>query len=207
MVMRHLSCVDSAALIRQSLAECFQGAPFSVRIQTQSGSATFYVSWTDGPNAAQVKAITSRVRRVYCDGPNNDPAAGDLRLDAHEACFVVDHIFTVREHSDAAVQSAIDRVYRRYENLFAGNGLSKPTIEQFRSGELSRIQLTELLSDTASTVQAMLHESLTKQSDRLKVTCEKTTLRAFVTLSDGYVRECCERTCAMPRYDRFGSID
>jgi hypothetical protein len=207
MKARYFSRADTAALIFQSLAECFKGVPFLVRIQTQSGGAAFYVSWTDGPNAAQVGAITSRVRRAYFSGPDSDPAAGDLRLDAHEACIGVDHLFTVREHSDAAVQSAIDRFYRRYENLFAGNGLSKPTIEQFRSGELSRIQLTELLSDTASTVQAMLHEALAKQSDRLKVTCEKPALRAFVTLSDGYVRECRERTSAMPRYDRFGSID
>jgi hypothetical protein len=207
MVARHFSCADTAALIRQSLAACFKGVPFSVRIQTQSGSATFCVSWTDGPNAAQVGAITSRVRRVYFDDPNDVQAAGDLRLDAYEACFGIDHIFNVREHSDTAVQSAIDRIYRRYENLFAGNGLSKPTIEQFRSGELSRIQLTELVSDTASTVQTMLHEALAKQSDRLKVTCEKPALRAFVTLRDGYVCECGERTSAMPRYDRFGSID
>jgi hypothetical protein len=207
MVARQFSCADTAALIRQSLAESFKGVPFSVRIQTQSGGATFYVSWTDGPNAAQVEAITSRVQRVYFDDPNNDRAAGDLRLDAYKACFGIDHIFIVREHSDAAVQSAIDRIYRRYENLFAGNGLSKPTIEQFRSGELSRIHLAELLSDTASTVQAMLHEALTKQSDRLKVTCEKPALRAFVTLSEGYARECCERTSSIPRYDRFGSID
>jgi hypothetical protein len=207
MKARYFSRADTAVLIFQSLAECFKGVPFSVRIQTQSGGAAFYVSWTDGPNAAQVEAVASRVRQVYFDGSNDDPTARDLRMDAYKASFCVDHILTVRDHSDAAVQSAIDRIYRRYENLFAGNGLIKPTIEKFRSGELSRIHLTELLSDTASTVQAMLHEALAKQSDRLKVTCGKPALRAFVTLSGGYARECCERTSAIPRYDRFGSID
>jgi hypothetical protein len=206
MVARYFSCADTAALICQSLAGSFLSVAFSVRTETRSGRATFYVSWTDGPNAAQVEAVASRVRQVYFDGPNDGPAARDLRMDAYEGSFRVDHILTVREHSDSAVQSAIDRIYRRYENLFAGNGLSKPTIDQFRSGELSQIQLTELLSDTASTVQAMLHEALAKQSNRLKVTCEKPALGAFVTLSDGYVREFGDRTSAMPRYDRFGSI-
>jgi hypothetical protein len=207
MTARYFSCADTATLIRQSLAECFKGVPFSVRTQTHGGSATFYVSWTDGPNAAQIEAITSRVRRVYFDGPNDDAAAGDQRLDAYEVCFGVDHIFTVREHSDAAVQSAIDSIYRRYENLFAGNGLSKPTVDQFRSGELSQLQLAELVSDTTTTVQTMIHQALAKQSDRLKVACEKPALRSYITLRDGYVRECGEQRSVMPLYDRFGPID
>jgi hypothetical protein len=207
MTARDLSCADTATLIRQSLAESFKGLPFSVRTQTYGGSVTFYVSWTDGPNAAQVEAITSRVGRVYFDGPNDDAAAGDQRLDDYEVCCGVDHVFTVREHSDAAVQSAIDRIYRCHENLLPGNGLFKPTVDQFRSRELSGLQLAEFVLDTGNTVQTMIHQALAKQSDRLKVACEKPALRAFVTLRDGYVRECGEQRFVMPLYDRFGPID
>ena len=55
---KYFTCAETAKLIRQSLKEAFTGVKFSVRSSTYSGGASISVSWTDGPNAAQVESIT-----------------------------------------------------------------------------------------------------------------------------------------------------
>ena len=188
MVTKHFTCAETATLIRQSLAEAFKGVKFSVRSRTYSGGASIYVSWTDGPNEAQVEAITGGFKAAYFDSLIDYQGSIYHMMDGQQVCFGADHIAMVREHSDAAVQCAIDRVYRRHKGNFTQNGLIAPTVDQFRSGELYRVQLSGLHWDGASSVQTMIHAVLAKQSDRLKVTHSTTALRKFVTHDDGYSR-------------------
>ncbi|KNH09914.1 hypothetical protein BRCH_02862c [Candidatus Burkholderia brachyanthoides] len=179
----------------------------SVRSRTYSGGASIYVSLTDGPNAAQVEAITGGFKAAYFDSLIDYQGSIYHMMDGQQVCFGANHIATVREHSDAAVQSAIDRVYRRYKSNFTENRLIAPTVDQFRSGDLYRVQLSGLHWDGASSVQTMIHAVLAKQSDRLKVTHSKTASRKFVTHDDGYSCLCGEGFSAMPRVDRFGPVD
>ncbi|MCE4548027.1 MULTISPECIES: LPD29 domain-containing protein [unclassified Caballeronia] len=207
MAIKHFTCAETAKLIRQSLAEAFKGVKFSVRSRTYSGGASIYVSWTDGPNAAQVEAITGGFKAAYFDSLIDYQGSIYHMMDGQQVCFGADHIATVREHSDAAVQSAIERVYRRYKSNFTENGLTAPTVDQFRSGELYRVQLAGLHRDGASSVQTMIHAALAKQSDRLKVAHSVTASRKFVTHDDGHSRVCGEGFCAVKAIGPVGIVD
>lgn len=188
MATKYLTCAETAKLIRQSLAEAFKGVKFSVRSRTSSAGASICVRWTDGPNAAQVEAITGGFKPAYFDSLIDYQGSIYHMMDGQQVCFGADHISTVHEHSDAAVQSAIDRVYRRYKSNFDENGLRTPSVDQFREGELYRVYLAGMDWDGASSVQTLIHAMLAKQSDRLKVTRSATASRKFVTHDDGYSR-------------------
>ncbi|MDR5832553.1 hypothetical protein P9250_32400 [Caballeronia sp. LP006] len=207
MITNHFTCAETAKLIRQSLSEAFSGVKFSVRSRTYSGGASIYVSWTDGPNAAQVEAATGGFKAGYFDGLIDYQGSIYHMMDGQQVCFGADHIATVREHSDAAVQTAIDRIYRRYKGNFTESGLIAPTVDQFRSGELYRVQVAGLHWDGASNVQTMIHAALAKNSDRLKVTHSKTASRKFVTHDDGYSRACGEGFCAVKATGPVGIVD
>jgi hypothetical protein len=207
MVTKYFTCAETAKLIRQSLAEAFKGVKFSVRSRTYSGAASIHVSWTHGPNAAQVEAVTGGFKAAYFDSLIDYQGSIYHMMDGLQVCFGADHIATAREHSDAAVQSAIDRVYRRYKGNFIDNGLIAPTVDQFRSGELYSVQLGGLHWDGASSVQTMIRAVLAKQSDRLKVTHSKTASRKFVTHDDGYSRAAGNGFCAVQAIGPVGIVN
>lgn len=54
----HLSCAETAKLIRKALKAAFPETKFSVRSDSYSMGASVYVSWTDGPTSTQVSEIT-----------------------------------------------------------------------------------------------------------------------------------------------------
>lgn len=53
----YLSCADTAKLVRKALKEAFPGQKFSVRSSTYSMGASINVSWTDGPQTADVDKV------------------------------------------------------------------------------------------------------------------------------------------------------
>ena len=63
MAKKYLSCAETAKIIRQVLKESFADVKFSVK----SKSASIGVSWTDGPNKDQVKAVIGVFKAAYFD--------------------------------------------------------------------------------------------------------------------------------------------
>jgi hypothetical protein len=185
---KYFTCAETSKLIRQSLKEAFPGVKFSVRSSTYSGGASIDVSWTDGPNAAQVESITKGFKAAYFDGSIDYQGSIHHMMDGEQARFGADYITASRRYSDAAVDRAIASVSRRYAGNFRNAGVSGLTVQQFRSGDLYRIQLPELHWDGASSVQTMIHQALAKHADRLKVNPSKTAARKFITHDDGYSR-------------------
>lgn len=185
---KYFTCAETSKIIRQSLKEAFPSIKFSVRSSTYSGGASISVNWIDGPNAAQVDAITKGFQASYFDSSIDYRGSIFHMMDGERVQFGADYITTTRSYSDAAVERAIASVSRRYAGNFTRAGMTALTIEQFRSGKLYRVQLPELHWDGASSVQTMIHQALAKHSDRLKVDESKTASRKFITHDDGYSR-------------------
>jgi hypothetical protein len=185
---KYFTCAETAKLIRQSLKEAFPGVNFSVRSSTYSGGASISVSWTDGPNVAQVESITRGFKASYFDGSIDYQGSVHHMMDGEQVRFGADYITSTRIHSDAAVDCAIASVSRRYAGNFSKAGITGLTVQQFRTGELYRVQLPELHWDGASSVQTMIHQALAKHADRLKVNSSKTAAKKFITHDDGYSR-------------------
>ncbi|QIE30387.1 LPD29 domain-containing protein [Caballeronia sp. SBC2] len=190
MTTKYFTCAETAKLIRQSLKEAFSGAKFSVRSSAYSGGASISVSWTDGPNPAQVESITRGFKAAYFDGSIDYQGSIHHMMDGQQVHFGADYITTSRHYSDAAIQRAIDYLSRRYAGNFKESRVSKPTVEQFRSGELYRVQLEGLHWDGSSSVQTMIHAALDKHTDGLKVNASATAGKKFITHDDGYSRQC-----------------
>lgn len=68
MGMRYLSCADTAKLIRAALKREFPEVKFSVRSHTYAGGASINVGWIDGPQSADVDAVTGQFAGAGFDG-------------------------------------------------------------------------------------------------------------------------------------------
>lgn len=66
--MRHLSCAETAKLVRAELTRSFPGTVFSVRSKSYSGGASITVGWTDGPLSRRVDAVLSCFEGKRFDG-------------------------------------------------------------------------------------------------------------------------------------------
>lgn len=179
---KYISCSDTAKLVRQALKESFPGVKFGVRSSTYSGGASMSVSWIDGPNVAQVEAVTNGYQGSYFDGSIDYKGSVYHMLDGERVSFGADSIHCSREYSDATIQAAIDRIYRRYFE----SGADKPTVADYKKGALYRVTLPSHFDD----VQRLISSCLYKHSDRLKVEKSPTAARSFVTHDDGYSRQC-----------------
>lgn len=64
----HLSCTETAKLVRKALKAAFPGVKFSVRSDSYSMGASIYVSWTDGPGGKKVDAVVGCYAGADFDG-------------------------------------------------------------------------------------------------------------------------------------------
>jgi hypothetical protein len=159
-----------------------------VRSSTYSEGASIDVSWTDGPNTAQVESITKGFKAAYFDSSIDYQGLIHHMMDGEQVRFGADYITSSRRYSDAAVERAIASVSRCYAGNFRKAGVTDLSVQQFRPGDLYRIQLPELHWDGASSVQTMIHQALAKHADRFKVNPSETAARKFITNDDGYSR-------------------
>jgi hypothetical protein len=185
---KYLSCADTAALVRKALKESFPGIKFSVRSSTYSGGASIRVGWTDGPNAAQVEAVVKVFEGSYFDGSIDYKGSLSAMVDGEVVHFGADSISCSRDNSDAAVQRAIDSVYRRMQGNFEARGIAKPTVGQYRKGELYDVAITTSGWDANWNLQACISRAVAKASDRLAVAKSKTAGKVIYLGNDGYSR-------------------
>lgn len=198
MSTKYLTCAETAKLVRTALKEAFPAVKFGVRAKTYSGGASMNITWTDGPNNAQVEAIANRFRGAYFDGSIDYKGSVYHMLNGERVSFGADFIHCTRSYTDAMVQRAIDRVFSRFAGNFAEAGIQKPTVEQYRKGDLWSVQLPGLHQWGNESVQAEVSATLYKHSDRLAVASSKTASAVFVTHDDGYSRACGAGMSAVP---------
>lgn len=182
---QYISSADTAKLVRQALKESFPGIKFSVRSNSYAGGASIRVMWIDGPNAAQVEAVVGVFQGAYFDGMQDLKGSRYAMIDGQQVHFGADYLFCERSYSDAAIQRAIDRVYREYECNFVNCGVAKPTVEQYRSGALYSVDVMQA-GNNYWALQGMIGRAMGKNSDRLAVARSKTTSRVIYLGNDGY---------------------
>lgn len=184
MSKKYLSPAETAQLVRKALKEAFGKVKFSVR----SDRSSIRISWTDGPNAAQVEAVTDKFKGGYFDGSIDYQGSIKHMMDGVEVSLGTDFVFTTRTYSDEAISRAIERVYSKLRGNFVRDGIDKPTVEQYRGGKLYPVQLTGLHFDGMQSVQHEIMKTLNKHSDRLKVNHSPTAARLMVIGDDAYSR-------------------
>ena len=184
MTTKILTCAETAKLIRQVLKESFPGVKFSVKSSTYSGGASVSIRWTDGPNDAQVRAAVGSFDGAYFDGSIDYQGSVFHMMDGQPIQFGADYINTSREHSDAAIEAAICALCRRYGAQMREQGIERPSVADFHSGRLWSVRLGGNFDE----LQGMVHQILSKRSDRLGANRSPLASRIFITHDDGYSR-------------------
>lgn len=110
----YMRAAETAKMIKASLKEAFPGVKWSVRSDSYSGGSSINVGWTDGPNEAQVKAITNRFEGSYFDGMIDYKGNRYHTLDGKPISIHCDFVFENREYSLAMVERAFAAVRQHY---------------------------------------------------------------------------------------------
>lgn len=118
----------AAANLRKLLRQRFKAVKFSVRMD---GYNAIRVRWTDGPTAAEVKALSRRFKRGNFDGMTD---SYDYQRSPWCQLFGgVEYVFEEREFSDEHTTRAIEALWQRYPGNL--EGIQKPTPEALRAGD------------------------------------------------------------------------
>lgn len=119
--------------LRTLLKKRFPGVKFRV---TKDSYDSRSVSWVDGPVASEVKKVTGIFEEGYFNGMED---IYEYKPSPFNRVFGgCKYVFERREHSDEAIEKAIDAVWEKYHLMFEGH--DKPTIEMYHSGGLGRIR-------------------------------------------------------------------
>lgn len=120
-MMRYLSCAETAKLVRAALKQAFPGQKFSVRSRTYAGGASIDVSWTDGPQSADVDVLVTRYAGAGFDGMI------DLKTLNHDWLYPDGHV--------ESFQSEIGHSYGSTTRDLLGSRLDDPeTARDYRAG-------------------------------------------------------------------------
>jgi len=190
MSVKYLTCAETAKIARKALKEAFPGVKFAVR---SLHGDLMHVSWTDGPCADLVDAVVMRFKGAYFDGQIDYQGAVYHMYKGEEIRFGANFVQTSRQHSDAAVASAIDRVFRKYASNIKEGGISKPAVSVYRAGSLISVHVPGL-----DDLQHLIGQALRKASDRIAPRNSATAANVFPTRDDGYSRSCGEGFSVVP---------
>ena len=124
---QYFSCAETAKLVRAALKESFPGVKFSVRSSVYSGGASINVSYVDGPEYGQVKAVVGMFEGRYFDGMTDYKGLNYSSIDGQEVRFGADFIFVNRSFSVELFTNLVANACKYY-------GYAMPAIAQGYSG-------------------------------------------------------------------------
>lgn len=165
----YLSTTETAGMVRKALKESFPGVKFSVRSSKYSMGASISVSWTDGPNTAQVNAVVKIFEGSYFDGSQDYKGSRFAMIDGKRVSFGADSIHTSRHHSRALCE----RIARRFPDL---------ALQVTGSDDWGWNISGSGTFDEMRPVSQALH----RHSDRLRVERSKTAGKVIYLGNDGY---------------------
>lgn len=180
---KHITKKDTANMIRKALKEAFPDLKFSVVSSGSSMCSVLNISWEDGANETQVSSIVSRFKGASFEAVDDSKEYRYHMLDGEEVSFYFDYINLKRSNSDAAIQRAIDQLYRRHQAAFELSQVAKPTVSQFNKGELMSTVLKGFSG--SDYLQSLIWKILSKNSDRLKINHSPTAAKVFMTHHSG----------------------
>lgn len=180
---KYISTADTAKIIRKALKESFPDMKFSVK----SKSLVVGISWTDGANVEQVKSVIGHLKAAYFDGSIDYKGSIYHMHQGQQVHLGADYLNFKREYTDAAIQRAIERVYRDYAGNFADTSDDKATVEQYKQGKLANVGIPGMYDGYGQySLQTTIRTVLSKNSDRLRVLRSPTAAAIFVTHDDNY---------------------
>lgn len=131
MSKEYIAAPVQAKMMRAALKQAFPGIKFRV-VCSRGGSID--VSWTDGPNDAQVQTLVKRYEGGYFDGMIDYAGSRYVTIDGKPSLFMAKYVFTCRAYSDAMIQRAISKVVSEWGASTAP--APAVVIENYRSGNL-----------------------------------------------------------------------
>lgn len=188
MAARYISIPDTAKLIRAALKEAFKGVKFGVTSNQYSGGGTVSVTWIDGPCEALVETITKKFQGSYFDSGIDFKGSVGHMMRGEPVRFMADSVHLNRRNTPEAIGRAIERFARKFAGNLSRDGIAKPTVEQFQSGDLLMIRPPGVHHDFSKSVQSEIRQILAKDSDRIAAGRSTTAESVFVTHDDGYGR-------------------
>ena len=96
----YITCTETAKHVRTALKAMFPAVKFSVTSSQYSGGASIDVSWTDGPAAKRVEAITDRFTGATFDGMTDSMSYHKTEWQGKQVHFGANFIFCNRRISD-----------------------------------------------------------------------------------------------------------
>lgn len=132
----------AATNIRTELKKAFPKTKFSVRSEVYSGGDAVRIDWTDGPTQKQVESITAKYGEGHFDGMNDIYEYANATWP--EVFGGAKYVTENRHYSDALIQDGIDSVHTYLKGNFDHDKAEKPTVEQYKNGNLWKVVLSGL---------------------------------------------------------------
>lgn len=124
---KHLSCAETAKLIRAALKESFPSVKFTVKSKVYAGGSSIDVSYVDGPTSEQVKSVVSLFEGKYFDGMTDYKGFNYSSLDGEQVSFGADFVFVSRKFSFEYLDSVVTEAAKKF-------GCKKPFVRDCSYG-------------------------------------------------------------------------
>ena len=142
---------DTAKLIRAKLKVTFPNIKFGVKISRYSMGSSIYITWTDGPTDAMVRAALEEYRGDYFDGMT-DYHGGLVREVDGKHYRYAGSISTQRSHSDTFIANFL-AAFNSY-HYPKGGGLTSLTDWSHRDRDYAWRELNTTMGDAEGNVVA-----------------------------------------------------
>lgn len=139
--IKHLTCAETAKIVRQILKESFHNTKFSVRGKCYAGGASINIHWTDGASNEDVCAIAKQFEGASFDGMCDLKTYNRHEFNGRQLHLGADYVFTSRHYSDAAIQAVIDSIYTEYAANFINQQTPKPLVNDYNAGNCRCVKI------------------------------------------------------------------
>src|SRR2546429_4813180 len=103
----HISCADTAKIIRKELKSNFPGIKFSVRSSSYAGGASISIEWLDGPSTPAVEKIVKRFQGATFDSSIDLQSYVEAEWEGEKVHFGADYVNCRRRKSRAFVEAIV----------------------------------------------------------------------------------------------------
>jgi hypothetical protein len=119
----YISVTDTAKIVRGELKKHFPSVQFSVRSSSYSMGASIDISWTDGPIAKAVEAITGQFEGASYDSMQDMKVSQRGTWEGREVRWGSDYVTPTRKYSKQFYRQVAERICEKY-------GVPMPEIKQ-----------------------------------------------------------------------------
>lgn len=143
--IEHMTCANTAKLLRTALRRGFPTTKFSVRSHTYSMGASIDVVWTDGPFQRDVQRVCNRYTGASFDSSEDLKEHHDTLLSAPDGTvqvvhFGADFVFAKRELSDTYREQLRQLASDRIGDEITGDGTRYlPTLDLYDNQYIQRL--------------------------------------------------------------------